>query len=431
LILKKRSGAEMTREELEFISRGAASGDVPDYQLSAWLMACYFNLLNDRETADFTRAMAFSGKRIDFGKLNMPKVDKHSTGGVGDGVSLALAPLVACCGVAVPMMSGRGLGHTGGTLDKLEAVKGFTVGLSQEHVKKQMKALGVCMLGQTKELAPADKKLYALRDATGTVESRPLIVASILSKKYAEGVDALVMDVKYGSGAFMTEYEDAKLLAQALVKTAKLLDMKCVALLTDMNQPLGRVAGNANEMEQAINVLKGDKSAPDYVEVMYQLGAWMVFMAKKAKSLDAARAMLEKKVENGEALEKLRQMIEWQGGNPAVVDAPERHMPKAKLVFEYKASKAGYIAQLEARKIGLACVLLGAGRGRMEDKIDFGAGIQFEKKVGDQVKPNDVIARLYSSDSRMLMEGKRKFAEAVKLSDRPVSPHPLIREIIK
>ena len=431
IILKKRRGLELSREELEAVAKGAASGNVPDYQLASWLMACYFKPLTDRETADFTRAMAFSGRRLEYGGLNLPKVDKHSTGGVGDGISLALAPLVACAGVAVPMMSGRGLGHTGGTLDKLESMRGFKVGLAPDLVKKQMKAIGVCMFGQTKDLAPADRKLYALRDASGTVESRPLIVASILSKKYAEGVNALVMDVKYGDGAFLIDYGESKKLAQSLVKTAKLLGINCVALLTDMNQPLGRAVGNAMEMEQTIRVLKGDKSVPDFTELTLELGAWMVFVSKRARSVQEARRKLEGHLQSGAALEKLRQMVKWQGADPRLVDMPEKFLRKAKLVHEFKAARTGYVKALRARAIGQSCVLLGGGRNRMEDVIDFGAGIMLEKKVGDAVRQGEVLARLYASDPKKLAEGRAKFAEAVDIAGSRVSVPSLIKEIIK
>jgi pyrimidine-nucleoside phosphorylase len=431
LILKKRAGGLLKQQEFDFIASGAADGSIPDYQLAAWLMAAFFNPLSNKETAAFTKAMAFSGKRMDLGNIRSIKVDKHSTGGVGDGISLALAPLVAAAGVAVPMMSGRGLGHTGGTLDKLEAIKGFRVRLSPGHVRRQMSAIGVCMLGQTQELAPADKKLYALRDATGTVESRPLIVASILSKKYAEGINALVMDVKFGSGAFMTNYADAKKLAQALVKTAGLLGIRCVALLTDMDQPLGRACGNANEMEQSIRVLRGENVAPDFTELMYELGSWMVYMGKKAKSPEAARRLLEKAVESGAATEKLRQMIKWQGGDPRFVDTPEYYLKKSKLVVEIKAPKPGYISMLDARKIGNACVLLGAGRSKMEDGIDYGAGVMLERKTGDPVKKGDIVARLYASDSKRLLDGKAAFMQAMAISKTKVKTPPLIREIIK
>lgn len=432
IIIKKRGNNPLIQAEFDFVAKGAAKETIPDYQLSAFLMACFLNPLSDAEAAMFTKAMAFSGDKLEFKELKAPKVDKHSTGGVGDGISLALAPLVACAGLAVPMMSGRGLGHTGGTLDKLEAIKGFKVRIPAPQIKKQMKALGVCMFGQTQDLAPADKKLYALRDATGTVESRPLIVASILSKKYAEGVDALVMDVKYGSGAFMQKYEDSKKLAQSLVRTAQLMGLKCTALITGMDQPLGRAAGNANEMLQSIMVLKGDKTtAPDFYELLIQTGAHMLVMGKKAKTLEAAAKQLEGYIADGSALEKLRQMIKWQGGDPKLVDSPEKHLKDAKLMTEFKADKAGYIGAINARTTGEACVLLGAGRGRMEDVIDFGAGMWFEKKVGDAVKKGDVIARICASDAKRLKAGTEHFGKAVKIQKEKVKVPAIIREIIK
>ena len=297
LIAKKRDGKTLTAEEFDFIAQGAAKGTVPDYQLSAFLMACFLRPLSDKETALFTKAMAHSGGRLDFSDVKLPKTDKHSTGGVGDGISLALAPLVACAGVAVPMMSGRGLGHTGGTLDKLESMKNFEVRVPVKSIHRQMQKLGVCMFGQTQDLAPADKKLYSLRDASSTVESRPLIVASILSKKYAEGVDSLLMDVKYGSGAFMKKLEDSRKLARALVATAKLLGLKCRALITYMDQPLGRAIGNGNEMLQTVRILKGEKDlAPDFYELLLEQAAICWSSAVNKKTLKKPAKFWKKKL---------------------------------------------------------------------------------------------------------------------------------------
>jgi pyrimidine-nucleoside phosphorylase len=309
-------------------------------------MACFLHPLSKKETAMLTKAMAYSGNRLKFDNIKMPTVDKHSTGGVGDGISLALAPLAACAGVAVPMMSGRGLGHTGGTLDKLESMKGFEVRVKTPNIYKQMKALGVCMFGQTKDLAPADKKLYSLRDASGTVESRPLITASILSKKYAEGVKSLFIDVKYGSGAFMQNYKDAKELAKTLVETAKMLGLKCCALLTDMDTPLGRAVGNANEMRQSIAVLKGDKNiAPDFYELLVESAAYMLFISGKEKNIAKARAVIEKKLAGGEALKKFKEMLKWQGANPDIAEHPEKYLKDSKNCALIKADKAGYITR--------------------------------------------------------------------------------------
>lgn len=432
IIIKKRNGEKLTEKEFNFVALGAAKETIPDYQLSAFLMACFLNPLSDQETAWFTKAMAASGKpRMTYPGIKAPKVDKHSTGGVGDGISLALAPLVACAGLAVPMMSGRGLGHTGGTLDKLESMKGFNVRLTIDQIRKQMKATGFSMFGQTGDLAPADKKLYSLRDATGTVESRPLIVASILSKKYIEGVDALVMDVKHGSGAFMVNYNDSKKLALGLVNTAKLMGMKCVALLTDMDQPLGNCAGNANEMLQSVKILRGEKIAPDFYELLMETGAHMLILGGKAKTIADARKKLEGYIKSGEALEKFRQMLKWQGANPKIADKPEEFLKDAKLARPVVAAKAGYIKRIDARITGAACVALGAGRNTMADKIDFGAGIWFDKRVGDKVKKGDIIARVYSSDPKKLSAGLEMFKSAVEYSVTKPTNRPLIREVIK
>ena len=432
IIIKKRNGKALSAEEFNFIANAAAQGTVPDYQLSAFLMACFLNPLSDKETALLTKAMAHSGSRLDFSDIKMPKVDKHSTGGVGDGISLPLAALVACAEVAVPMMSGRGLGHTGGTLDKLESIKNFEIRIPAKLIHRQIQKLGVCMFGQTKDLAPADRKLYSLRDATGTVESRPLIVASILSKKYAEGVDSLLMDVKYGSGAFMQRLPDSKKLAQMLVHTAKLLGLKCRALITYMDQPLGRAVGNANEMYQAIQILKGNKTiTPDFYEALIETGAHMLVISGREKNLDKARALLDGFIMDGTALRKFREMVKWQGGNPDVVDRPEKHLKNAKLKLEFKANKKGYVGFIDAKLTGMAGVLLGAGRNTMEDPIDYGAGIWLEKKAGEAVKKGDVIAILYASDAKRLHAGAELFAQAVKITAAKPKPYKLIHTIIK
>ncbi len=432
LIIKKREGKSLNAEEFDFVAQAAAKGTVPDYQLSAFLMACFLRPLSDKETAFLTKAMAHTGPRLDFSDIKMPKVDKHSTGGVGDGISLALAPLVACAGVAVPMMSGRGLGHTGGTLDKLESIKNFKIGITPKNIHRQIQKIGVCMFGQTKDLAPADRKLYALRDATGTVESRPLIVASILSKKYAEGVDSLFMDVKYGSGAFMQKLPDSKKLAQMLVSTAKLLGLNSRALITYMDQPLGRAAGNANEMYQTIQILKGHKEiAPDFYEVLMESGVQMLVISGREKNADKARKMLESFIKDGSALKKFREMVKWQGGNPKVADEPEKYLPNAKLSYDFKADKKGYVGFIDAKLTGRACVQLGAGRDRMEDVIDFGAGIWLHKKAADAVKKGDVIATLYASDPKRLKAGAELFEQAVKITAAKPKPYKLIYGIIK
>ncbi|MBI4801890.1 MAG: thymidine phosphorylase [Elusimicrobia bacterium] len=431
LILKKRSALEHELEELKFIAAGAADGSIPDYQLSAWLMAVFFNGLSKKETASFTRAMALSGARLELKGLGGGRVDKHSTGGVGDGVSLALAPVAAAAGVIVPMMSGRGLGHTGGTLDKLESMKGFRVRLSPAHVHKQLEAAGLCMFGQTAELAPSDKKLYALRDAGATVESLPLIVASILSKKYAEDINGLVMDVKYGSGAFLKDFKKSRELAVALIDTAKLLGIRCVAVLTAMNEPLGLAVGNAMEMEQSIRILQGEKGPADFVEILEVLSGWMIYLGSKARTPPEGVEKAKAVIRDGSALEKLRLMVRWQGGDARVADNPGKFLPKARFITEFKAGASGYIERLDARTVGRAGVVLGAGRARAEDEVDYGAGIMLEKKTGDAVRRSEVLARLYSSDAAKLAEGKKLFASAVRIGPRKIETGPLIREIIR
>lgn len=432
LIIKKRNAIPLLADEFDFIAKSAADGQTPDYQLSAFLMACFLNPLSDDETALLTKAMAHSGSRLDFADIKIPKVDKHSTGGVGDGVSIALAPLVACAGVAVPMMSGRGLGHTGGTLDKLESIKNFEVRIPAKLIHRQIQKLNVCMFGQTQDLAPADKKLYSLRDATGTVESRPLIVASILSKKYAEGVDSLLMDVKYGSGAFMQKYEDSKKLATALVRTAKLLGLKCRALLTYMDQPLGRAIGNANEMLQSILILKGNKNlAPDFYELLIETGAQMLVISGREKDINRARTLLGGFIDNGQAVAKFREMVKWQGGNPDVVDNPEKYLKNAKYSFELRAESDGYVQHIDAKLSGQASVLLGAGRNKMDDLIDYGAGIWLYKKGGDAVKKGDLIAAVYASSEEKLKAGAGLFIEAVKCGRSKPPSYKLVQDIIK
>ncbi len=431
LLLKKRSGLEMTPEELKFIALGAADGSIPDYQLSSWLMAAFLNGLSPKETAGLTRAMALSGKKLDLSSINGKKVDKHSTGGVGDGVSIALAPVAAACGVVVPMMSGRGLGHTGGTLDKLEAMKGFNVRLAPEYVVKQLKTTGLSMFGQTERLAPSDKKLYALRDASCTVESLPLIVSSILSKKYAEDITGLVMDVKYGSGAFLKDFKSSRELAVALMGTAKLLGIRCVAVMTAMNEPLGAAIGNGIETAQSVKILAGDKGPADFTLVLETLAGWMIHLGGRARNAEEGEEKARAVIADGSALEKFRQMVKWQGGDPRVADDPDRHMPKSRLSAEIKARKGGFLAAMEARAVGFASVALGAGRAKAEDPVDFGAGFVLEKKPGDRVKPGDVIARAYASSSRKLAEGVKLFEGALAYGARAPRKEPLIREIIK
>ncbi len=431
LLLKKRSAGEHSAGELQFIADGAASGSIPDYQLSAWLMAAFLNPLSRKETAALTRAMALSGRKLDLKGLGRFRVDKHSTGGVGDGVSLALAPVAAAAGVIVPMMSGRGLGHTGGTLDKLESVRGFKVRLSPGRVYRQLEAAGLCMFGQTKELAPSDKKLYALRDASSTVESLPLIVASILSKKYAEDITGLVMDVKYGSGAFLENFKKSRELATALIDTAKLLGIRCVAVLTAMEEPLGLAVGNAMEMEQSIRILRGEAGPADFMEVLEVLSGWMICLGGKARTPEEGAAKARAVIADGSALEKMRLMVRWQGGDTRVIDDPEKFLPRAQMSAEVRAAKAGYLVKMDARTVGRASVVLGAGRARAEDAVDFGAGILLRRKVGDRLGAGEIIARLYASDSAKLREGKKMLESSLATGPRPPRKGKLIKEVIK
>ncbi|OIO09702.1 MAG: thymidine phosphorylase [Elusimicrobia bacterium CG1_02_63_36] len=425
LIAKKRDGFAHSAEELAFISAAAAKGGVPDYQLSSWLMAVLQRGMTKAETVALTDAMARSGrtlKRVS----RRPRVDKHSTGGVGDGISLALAPLVAAAGVDVPMMSGRGLGHTGGTLDKLESIKGFKVRLPVSQVERIVKTLGVCMFGQSADLAPADQKLYALRDATATVPARPLICGSILSKKIAENLDALVLDVKCGTGAIFQDEAKAKSLAKDLIATAEALGLKCVGLLTSMDQPLGRTVGNALEMRQAIAVLHGDASCPDYLELTLTLGGWMLHLAGKARSWDEGAERLQGRIADGSALTVFKKMVKAQGGDPRVADEPDR-LPLAKRVSEVAASRDGFVIGLDALTVGRAGVALGAGRDKMEDALDFGAGIVLDKKVGDRVRKGETLAWIYASDAARSARGRELFEQAVRIG----AARPRVRSVVR
>lgn len=430
ILIKKRDGKSLSYDDFIFIAEGAKDGTIPDYQLSAFLMACFINGLDRKETSYLTKAMAFSGKRLDLRSIKKLKVDKHSTGGVGDGISLALAPIVASCGVCVPMMSGRGLGHTGGTLDKLESIPNFKVNLTYSHILRQLKAIDICMFGQTSELAPADRKLYALRDATRTVESIPLIVASILSKKYAEGIDSLVMDVKFGSGAFMQDYKKAKNLAIHLVSTAKMLGIKAVAIMSNMNCPLGRAVGNGIEMEQSIRILKGEHVADDFEELLYLLSGYMIYLGKKARTVDEGIDLAIRAVKTGKALEKLRDMIKWQLGDTRVCDNPSTFLPKGKIVSYFRAERDGYIYSLDARLVGIASVALGVGRIKAEDSVDLGAGMWFEKKYGDFVKKGDIIVTIYGSDIKKVNESKKIISDSIRIGNKKPLKQKLIGEVI-
>lgn len=391
----KRNGSALTKEEISAFIEGYTNGEIPDYQASALLMAIYFNGMTDEEQANLTMQMLNSGDRLDLSDIPGIKVDKHSTGGVGDKTSIPLAPMVAALGIPVPMISGRGLGHTGGTLDKLEAIPGFEVERSEAEFKKQVRDIKVAIVGATGNVAPADKKICALRDVTDTVDSIPLIAGSIMSKKIASGTDALVLDVKTGTGAFMKEEADAVKLANALVKIGKSVGMNCMALISDMNQPLGNMVGNALEIQESIAILKGE-GPEDITELVMTLGSQMVVLAKKAATLAEARAKLEEVVANGSALEVFRQMIVAQGGDPRVIEDPTL-MPQAKYHFELPAPQAGYITKMTADEIGIAAMLLGGGRQAKTDVIDYAVGIELHKKVGDAVAEGESLLTIHSN----------------------------------
>jgi len=395
IIEKKRDGKSLTREEIEFFVNGYTRGEVPDYQASSLAMAIFFQDMNDEERAALTMSMVNSGERIDLSDINGIKVDKHSTGGVGDTTTLVLAPLVAAVGVPVAKMSGRGLGHTGGTIDKLESVKGFNVEISEKDFIKLVNDNQIAVIGQSGNLTPADKKLYALRDVTGTVNSIPLIASSIMSKKIAAGADAIVLDVKTGSGAFMKTLDDAEALAHAMVRIGNNVGRNTMAIISDMSQPLGNAVGNALELKEAIATLKGN-GPKDLTELVLTLGSQMVVLAEQAESLDEARQMLVDAIKTGKALNKFKTFLSNQGGDDSIVDSPEK-LPSAKYQVEFKAKKDGYITEIIANEIGVASMMLGAGRQTKEDVIDLGVGIVLNKKVGEHVEKGENILTIHTN----------------------------------
>jgi pyrimidine-nucleoside phosphorylase len=428
VIARKRDGAELQHWEIESFVRGATDGSWADYQLSAFLMAVYLKGMTARETADLTEAMLKSGVVADLSAIKAPKADKHSTGGVGDKVSLHLAPMVAACGVAVPMISGRGLGHTGGTLDKLEAIPGFRVGLSISEYRQQLERIGVALIGQTAELAPADRKLYALRDVTATVECIPLICASILSKKLAAGIDVLVLDVKYGRGAFMGDKARARELAVAITAVAKAMGKPTRAVLTSMDEPLGHAVGNALEVAESIGCLKG-KGAPDLMEVTFAIGEQMLVLAGAATDAASARARLEGSISSGAALEKFRAMVAAQGGDPRVADDPSL-MPRAKLAKAFAAQRGGFVTDVDARGIALAALRLGAGRAKAEDAIDHSVGIDGLVKMGGAVKAGDPLCMVHAANEESAREAAEILGRAITIGDAARPPAKLIDDII-
>ncbi|WP_145614656.1 pyrimidine-nucleoside phosphorylase [Bacillus licheniformis] len=395
IITKKQNGEELTTEEIQFFIKGYTDGSIPDYQASALAMSIYFQDMTDRERADLTMAMVNSGETIDLSAIEGIKVDKHSTGGVGDTTTLVLAPLVAALDVPVAKMSGRGLGHTGGTIDKLEAIKGFHVELSKDEFIELVNRDKVAVIGQSGNLTPADKKLYALRDVTGTVNSIPLIASSIMSKKIAAGADAIVLDVKTGAGAFMKTDEDAVNLAKAMVRIGNNVGRQTMAVISDMSQPLGFAIGNALEVKEAIDTLKGE-GPEDLTELVLTLGSQMVVLAKKAETLDEAREKLVDVMKNGKALQKFKDFLQNQGGDSSVADNPEK-LPQAAYKIDVPAKEAGVVSEIVADQIGVAAMLLGAGRATKEDKIDLAVGIMLRKKVGDRVEKGEPLVTLYAN----------------------------------
>ena len=424
LIERKRDGGALSGAEWRALIAAYVAGQVPDYQMSALLMAVVWRGLAPEELAALTDAMLESGARLDFGGWDAPRVDKHSTGGVGDKVSIVLAPLVAACGVAVPMMSGRGLGHTGGTLDKLEAIPGFRTGLSLAEAGRLVRTLGVAMLAATPEVAPADRRLYALRDVTGTVPAIPLITASILSKKLAEGLTGLVLDVKTGSGAFIPELERSLLLARTMIETAERHGVRTVALVTAMDRPLGRACGNALEIEECVNTLRGE-GPDDLVEVTLALGVEMLLVAGVERDRAAARARLERALAGGQAAAKFAAMVEAQGGDPAVLDDPGR-LPQAAEVEVWRAPRAGTVLRVEPRRVGYGVIELGGGRTRVEDRVDPGVGFVISARPGDRVEAGEPLASVFARDADGLAAGARCLAEAVEIGEGEASLLPLV-----
>lgn len=427
LIEKKRDGKELTTEEIQFIIEGYTNNSIPDYQMSAMTMAIYFQGMNERERAELTMAMVNSGDTIDLSAIDGVKVDKHSTGGVGDTTTLVLGPLVAALGVPVAKMSGRGLGHTGGTIDKLEAVKGFHVEIENDEFIRLVNENKIAVIGQSGNLTPADKKLYALRDVTGTVNSIPLIASSIMSKKIAAGADAICLDVKTGAGAFMKTLDDSRELAKAMVSIGNNVGRKTMAVISDMSQPLGFAIGNALEVKEAIDTLRGD-GPEDLTELCLTLGSHMVYLAGQAATLDEARNKLNEVISNGKALETFKVFLQSQGGDPGVVDDPAK-LPQAKYIIELEATEDGYISEIVADEIGTAAMMLGAGRATKESIIDLAVGIVLKKKIGNQVKKGESLLTIHSNREQ-IEEVKQILYKNIKISKEKVPAPILVHEEI-
>jgi pyrimidine-nucleoside phosphorylase len=429
LIRNKRDGGELSRDQIEAIVGGYTRGDIPDYQMASFLMAALLKGMSGAELAALTETMLHSGQVLDFSDLPGRKVDKHSTGGVGDKTSLVLAPLVAAGGVLVPMISGRGLGHTGGTLDKLESIPGFNVNLTLTQFREILAKTGCAMIGQTAEIAPADKKIYALRDVTGTVESPYLICASIMSKKLAEGVDGLVLDVKTGSGAFMKDQKDAEYLAGLMVDTGKRMGKRMVALITDMEQPLGNYVGNAFEVVECIDILNG-KGPSDLRELCIELAAWMFLFGDKTKSVAEGRKLSQELIANGKAMQKFREMVRVQGGDERVIDDVKR-LPQPKNKVDVKAPAAGYVASIMCEKIGTATVVLGGGREKKEDTVDPAVGLIVHKKLGERVNAGEPLVTIYYNADTRLREAQSLVETSYRIAPQPpAGDRAMVRRVL-
>lgn len=429
LIMKKRNGKPLEKEEIDWMISEYTAGRIPDYQMSAFLMAVYFQGMREEETLNLTMAMAHSGEMLDLSGIRGIKVDKHSTGGVGDKTSLALTPMVAACGIRVAKMSGRGLGHTGGTIDKLESFSGFSTEISAEQFEEQVNRIGISIMGQTADLAPADKKLYALRDVTATVDQMSLIASSIMSKKLAAGADAIVLDVKTGSGAFMKTREDALALAEEMVRIGNGAGKHTIAVVSDMNQPLGNAVGNALEVQEAIATLRGE-GPEDFTELCLTIGSYMLVAGKKADTPEEARAMLQRVMADGSALKKLEEFVEAQGGDPEQVRHPEL-LPAAVIQEPILAPMDGYLQSIQCEEVGNCSMILGGGRETKESELDLSVGLILHKKTGDFVKKGEPLATIHANDREKAAQASQRYLAACRIGEEPVQRPELIHAVIR
>ncbi len=429
LIMKKRNGGVLNHKEIQYMVMGFTEGKIPDYQMAAMMMAIYFQGMNEQETLDLTMVMAESGETLDLSGIHGVKCDKHSTGGVGDKVSLILGPMAAAAGIPVAKMSGRGLGHTGGTIDKLESITGFHTSMEQEDFIRQVNEIGIALVGQTAHLAPADKKIYALRDVTATVDNMSLIASSIMSKKLAAGADTIVLDVKCGNGAFMKTPEEAKTLAETMVKIGNGAGRKTIAVISDMNEPLGYAIGNALEVEEAVEVLKG-QGEPRLTELCITLGAYMLYGTGLCRKIEEGREKMTEVLKNRSAYQKFLSFVAAQGGDVDEVKDTKRLL-HVKYIEEVKAPESGYISCIQAEEVGMASLMLGAGRETKESALDYSAGFRLMKKTGDKISKGETIALLYANAEEKILPAKQRFLEAVSFSEKPVAKEPLIKYVIQ